>query len=82
MMGVNILNMRGSLNGVWVAEMSKKANSAEEVMKIFKKTYRYGEDPNDVLIAIIDDLNVADDLTDADYDFINEAAAVWIRRNF
>lgn len=82
MMGVNILNMRGSLNGVWAAEMSKKANPAEEVMKIFKKTYRYGEDPNDVLIAIIDDLNVEEDLTDTDYDFINEAAAAWIRRNF
>ena len=80
-MNINILNMRGSLNGVWASTMSHQQMISSIVEK-FKKDYRLGEDPNDVMSVIIDDMKVANELTDMDYDYINEAASFWLRRRF
>ena len=81
MMNTNILNMRGSLNGVWAATMSHQ-QIVEKILDKFKRDYRFGTDPNDVMIAIIDDMGMADDLSDSDYDYIGEAASAWLRRNY
>lgn len=81
MMGVNILNMRGSLNGVWAAEMTHQ-QKVSNIIETFKKTYRYGEDPNEIMSNIIDNMNMADELTDLDYDYINETATTWFRGRY
>ena len=87
MMSINILNMRGSFNGVWGATMEASQTPSHKEMRTaiintFKSQYQLGEDPNDILSDIIDDFGYANALTNEDYSYINYEISLILKRRF